>query len=492
MKILFVTADILLSEPLGIMQLSAICKQKGYETKLISLKKIRILKVLETYKPDIVAYSTMTPDEDLFIKADRSVKKYIKIKNKHIIRIMGGPHATYFPEILNKCVLDAICIGEGDNALPRIIENSRDRKNLSNIPNVVAGKYDPALNIKKELVGDLDSLPFADRSILYDAVPYYKSAGLRSILVSRGCPYECAYCYNHAYNNAFSGCGKILRRRSVDNVIEEIKYIMQNHAPVRMLRFADDTFAHQVDQWLENFVKKYKKEVGLPFYCLMRSNTLTEGMAKLLSKAGCISIGMSVETGDENVRINILKRKLSDEVISKSFSVARKHRLNTYGNTMLGIPGTTLKQDFDSFIFTKKLKLSVPTFGIFCPYPGTKLTEYAMQKGMLDSKTSFKSKFGLKSVLNYYTDEEKEIQLRLSYLAPLFCSLPDRFIPFLKYLVKKKLTKLYFLIDGFYSIIKLRIHIFPYSNPRTPIDFFKILKDSIGYTAPSQNNTLET
>lgn len=487
MKILFAIPEILLSDPLGLMQLSAICKKNNHQTKLVVFKKQSIIRSIAEYNPDIIAYSAMTPDISLFIKADNLVKRWLKDNNRSIIRIMGGPHPTYFPEVLNQIELDAICIGEGDRAIVEIAKRIEQDKDLSHIPNILSQN---STELEKELISDLDSLPFADRKIIYEVVPYYRSVGLRSFLASRGCPYQCTYCYNHAFNKMFQGCGDILRRRSVEHLIKEIKYIVRNYPPVRFIRFADDTFAHKIDQWLLDFSKQYKKEIGLPFYCLMRSNTLTKEMAKLLSETGCQSIGMGVETGDENVRNRILKRNLSDEVVKKSFEHARKYNLETYGNSMLGIPGTTLKQDFDSFLFTKSLRLSAPTFGIFSPYPRTELTEYAIKKGYLDKNFNYETKYGLKSVLNCYTKREKDIQIRLAYLAPIFCALPDFFISFLKILLKLKLTIFYSLIGAIYVSYRTYIKIFPHILPRNPINLFKVVKEAIQYSKPKARDRI--
>jgi anaerobic magnesium-protoporphyrin IX monomethyl ester cyclase len=237
------------------------------------------------------------------------------------------------------------------------------------------------------------------------------------------------------------------------------------------------------------FAEKYKKEINLPFYCLMRSNTLTEGTAKILAEAGCRSIGMAVETGDEEVRNKILKRNLPDQVVIDSFSIARKFGLKTYGNTMLAIPGTKTSDDFHSFLFTKKLGLSAPTFGIFSPYPRTELTEYARQKGYLDQDFGY-TKFGLKSVLNSYTEKEKEWQLRLVYLAPLFCALPDRFIPLLKLILRWPFNKLYAWAGALYTSGRTYGKIFPGVLPKNPVKWLKIVRDAFRYSRPKSEENI--
>ena len=115
MRILFVVADLYFSEPLGVMILSGVCKNAGHQTRLGILEKQDIAKVVEEFAPDVIAYSAMTPDEHLFIKADATVSSWAINNKRRVLRVMGGPHPTYFPEILQKMNLDAICAGDGEN-----------------------------------------------------------------------------------------------------------------------------------------------------------------------------------------------------------------------------------------------------------------------------------------------------------------------------------------------------------------------------------------
>ncbi len=483
MKILFVVSELILSEPIGVMQLSAICKRHGHSTKLISLKQHSLYKVLYNYMPDVIAYSAMTPDAYLFAKADSYVREWMRKNKKHLIRIMGGPHPTYFPKILSECDLDAICVGEGDNAIITVVDRITSGSDLLNINNI---KCRDSEVFEKELIADIDQLPFPDRDILFDAAPQYRLMGLRSFLTSRGCPYNCTYCYNNTFNNLFKECGKIMRRRSVDSIIEEIKYVIKKYQPVKFIRFADDTFAHTVDPWLVEFLERYKREIKVPFYCLMRSNTLSEKMARLLSEAGCRSVSMSIESGNEYIRNKILKRNLSDELIIKSFHNAKKYNIKTQSNTILGIPGTTLDHDYASFKFAKKMKPTVATFTIFCPYPGTELTNYAIQLGAFDGHYEYKLKFFDKSVLTCYSQKEKGVQKRLCLLSPLFCSLPDFFNPLLKVLISLRLDGIYSLISSLHYITALASKIFPKVYPLNLITIYKVLKDSVSYRRSTQ------
>ncbi len=491
MKILFVNSDIFLTEPVGLLYLSAVLKRNHYDTSLTALRKESFREKLDTYNPDVIAYSAMSPEARLFINADAIAKKWIADSNKRVLRIMGGPHPTYFPEVLEEMGLDAIGIGECDTAILEMVRRFEADESLDGIPNVVTPTH-PYGDVEKELIHGLDELPFIDRDIYYNAMPLYRHLGLKGFMTGRGCPYNCSYCQNHAFKAMFKKSGRLLRRRTVGNVIAEMKHVIENYPPVKLIKISDDTFAHKVDDWLVEFLDEYKKEIGVPFYCLMRSNTLSENMARRLKEAGCISICMAVESGNEKIRNDILKRGLTDEQVINSFAYARKYGMKTYGNTLLAIPGTTFEDDFNSFLFTRKLKMTAPSFGIFNPYKKTELTDFAEKMGLLDDKFDSSHQFGHLSALNSYTDKEKIMQLRLAYLAPLFCALPAIFIPLLRLFLQLPLTMLYKFVGTTYMVLKTGLFVFPGIYPMNPVVISHLFVQSLRFFIPSKSfNELE-
>ncbi len=471
---------------MGILQLSAICKKEGHDTQLVTLDRNEIEKVFLDYKPHVVAYSCMTADISSFKKADLKILNLISQMPHNVLRIMGGPHPTYFKEVLEEMDLDAICVGEGDYAIIKVLDAFKNSEKLINIPNILSRDQSELI---KELPSKLDELPYSDRDILYDYVPHYQYMGLRSFVTARGCAFNCTYCYVHAYNEMFKGYGDVVRRRSPDDVINEIKEVIQKYPETRLVRFADDTFIYQVNDWFLEFAQKYKDEIGLPFYCLMRSNTFTDEIAKILSEMGCISVGMSIESGNPTMRSRILKRYIPDKTITESFEIARKYGINTYANTMLALPGGSLADDLHSFRFARDLKVDAPTYSIFCPYPGLQLTNYALENGYLEEGFNYENKYGSPSILNCYSDKEKAIQVRLQHLGPLFTTLPKWLSPLLYFLIKLPLTALYHKIGALFEVYILSTKVFKNIYPKNPIVFFKIAFDSIKYAHKANDDS---
>ena len=480
MKILLVVNTVFFSEPLGAMAISAMLKRHGHSTRMAVLKNGNLMQVLREFQPDVIGYSVMTPDVAAFIKADELVRVWIKESGRRVLRTMGGPHPTFFPHILDEMDLDAVIVGEGDYASVSLVEAFRDGRDLTGIPNVIprGGTLD---DMERELIPDLDELPFLDRDLLYDAAPHLKHFQLRSVKTARGCPYRCSYCFNHAFNAMFRGAGKILRRRSVDSIISELKHAVETTQPVSMIRFGDDTFAYKVDDWLRELLTRYKEEIGLPYYCLMRSNVLTEEMAQLLAESGCKSIGMSLETGNEEMRNDLLCRNISDETALRSFELTRKYRMHTQANSMLALPGSTFKDDYDTFMFAKRARSSVPTFSIWCPFPGTKMTQRALEMGIIGEEYDFKKYFYDKTPITTYTEEEKDMQIQIMHIGCLFCKLPDWCLPLFNRLIRVKPNKFLAFIGTAFTAFEYYTKMFFWAVPKNPLRMAKLFVMSMRY-----------
>ena len=113
MRVLFIEKQIDY-EPHGIMQLSACLKQAGHETHLAIAAQEDPIKLAREIEPDIVGYSVMTGSHQYYFDLNRQVKS--ALKDKAPFAVFGGPHPTFFPEMISEVGVDGLCVGEGDEA----------------------------------------------------------------------------------------------------------------------------------------------------------------------------------------------------------------------------------------------------------------------------------------------------------------------------------------------------------------------------------------
>jgi len=202
---------------------------------------------------------------------------------------------------------------------------------------------------------------------------------------------------------------------------------------------------------------------------------------------------MSIEAGSEHLRNKVLKRNMSDELMIESFAIARKYKLNAYANTILGIPGTTLDDDWYSYKFAKKLKAAAPTFGIFSPYPGTELTDYAIELGQLNQDYDFNGLTATgKTILKGYSENDRDRMRNLQSLASVFCYLPNFFDPVLKLLIKLPLGKIYGPLGAAFVSAMLAIRCFPGAYPRNVRSIIQSIRRAVRFfNEPSEKKEMK-
>ena len=348
--------------------------------------------------------------------------------------MVGGPHPTYSPELIEEPEITAICVGEGDYAFMEVLDRLEHGESLDEAPNIHTKNCKAPV---QRLIEDLDSLPFMDRDIVYQKSLALRTFRLRSFYSSRGCPYRCTYCFNHAFNDKYRGLGKIVRKRSVDSLLAEIGEVMSRYK-TDYVRFADDVFVHRADSWLEEFARRYPKEIGVPFYFLMRANTVTEDLVQLLKEAGCGSVCMSIEAGNPRIREKIVLRKMSTEQIYFAFDTFNNAGIRIYTNSIVGLPTATMEDELETLDVNIRCRPAYSGFSIGLPFPGTEMHEYCKREGVLPPNMTNEQlmAFGQESILTCFSKKEKRVQRNIVLLAPLVVRFPALRSVFTKFLMK--------------------------------------------------------
>lgn len=380
-KILFISN--VWYESLALMQLSAVVKKAGHDSEIymISGKALsrKLLSFIEAYSPDVVGFSIVAGQHFWALSAATFIKS--SLKNSPLI-VFGGPYPTFVPEIINEGPVDIICRGEGEGALADLMNTLSAKGDITKIPNLwVRREGTITKNEVRPLTDDLDSLPFPDQK-LYNRYGYFRNNPVKMVLASRGCPFNCSFCFNDKYRELYKDHGSLVRRRSPQNLINEIRPLKNSYKNVRYIKFIDDIFTLDTG-WLYDFLEIYKQEIGLQFVCNIRPDVINEETVKKLAESGCRCVMFGIETGNEYLRNDILNKQLTDRQIFYATSLLKKYKIKFYVSNILFIPGTNIKNAWETVSMNQKINPDFLFVGVFQPYPGTSLYEKLRRQGIL-------------------------------------------------------------------------------------------------------------
>lgn len=423
-------------EPLGIMQLSACLKQHGHSCELLDLKFIRnYIAEVNRIKPDVVAYSVTTNNWKRYLNLNRSIKEH-----HHCISLFGGPHVTFFPEFINNQSVDIICRGEGEEAIVDLCNAIDVGSDFTGIQNLwVKCNEQIVENPLRPLIENLDTLPFADRDLINKYELYRKRSRVRT-MTSRGCPYNCTYCFNHSNRQLYQGLGSYVRQRSPKHVIDELLNLKKLYQP-RNFEFHDDIFI--VNRlWVKEFVDLYiEHKINTPFEINVRIDMVDDEIAMWLKQAGCYSVQFGIESGNVETRKKLLKRNISNQQIVEASLLFRKIGIKTNAFNLVGLPGETLNDVLETIRLNAASKTGYSMNSIYQPYPGTQLAAYALEHHYYDGRLDTFDKNYLYGRSVIHTPDIRRIE-RLHYLFAFGARWP-RLIPAIRLLSALRCNKLY-------------------------------------------------
>lgn len=360
--------------PLGILYLSAfldthILAHEVFDTTFSS-REIFENYLLEKQPTILAIYVNLMTKVNVvktiqFIQSQRSLQ--------HTKIILGGPDVRYNKEQLLNRGADFLVVGEGEETFYELVNALYQQQDYQAIPGISFKTSDGTIIINPErtLRKNLDELPFPNRQkINLEAYlqTWKKHHGFSSVTIStmRGCPYSCHWCSRGVY-------GKSYRRRSPQNVIDEIKLIQQQYQPDNIW-FVDDVFTVS-HKWLEEFTELIElQNVKVNYECITRADRLNEDVIQLLKRSGCFRVWIGAESGSQKI-IDLMDRRVDVKVVQRMINAAQKAGIQAGTFIMLGYPSET-EEDIKATL--QHLKKSNPhwfTITVTYPIRGTELFE---------------------------------------------------------------------------------------------------------------------
>ena len=419
MKVLFLE-EYLPQEMLGVMYLSRAVKDAGHESRALFIPDKDWIQKLKDYNPDVVCYSVTTGMHLYYADINRKVKEVLP----NVLSIFGGPHPTFSPEFVEQQGVDAVCRGEGERALVELLRRMQAQESLLDCPNFwikdASGKIHK--NEVGELVQDLEQLGFPDRDVIYEAGAIYRNTDRKVFVTQRGCPMPCSFCFHHAWKKKVYNArnSEYVRKRSVGHVIAEINAVKAKYN-LKFVHFVDDIFNLRND-WLEEFAERFPKEVGLPFDVILMANMTTEHHIELLKRAGCVYARIAFEAASDYVRNAVFKKHTTRQQLTDAAGWIKKHGIRLGSLNMLGGPGGTIEDEFDTVKLNIECKVDHPLVSLMQPYPQFDIADMTKEMGYaVSGYDDFPVKFNRTTSIKF--DNKREVE-NLHKLFPLLVRFP--------------------------------------------------------------------
>ncbi len=441
----------------GLAFISSVLKKGGHKVSLVEYDKYPqdndiLFQKIKSFQPGIIGIGA---NSHQFFYACK-ISDYIK-KEFNIPIFVGGVHTVLKPESILDCApIDGVCIGEGEFSFLELVNRMEAKQDYFNLENFWFREKDGEIikNKRGGLVKDLNKLPIPDRKIFsYFSEDIPKTP---RFIFSRGCPFECTYCCNHAFKKSYQSKGQYLRWCSVEQALDEMEEV-RNEFGFKYFKLDDDTFSLN-KVWMREFCEKLaSKNWGVTFECNIRPGTIEKEDMRILKKAGCRMIKIGIESGDLNLRKSIMKRNFSNEDIIKTFDLAKEFGIDTFSFNIIGVPGETKKTIQETINLNKRVKPSFMQVTAFYPYPMTFLGDLCFEKGYVGKE--YEDSYMEKSVLRLPTISAKEIERAVkNFKFKVYWSydkkkaIKEKFLNIRKFIIKTPI--LYLLAKTAYRPIK--------------------------------------
>jgi len=391
--------------PLGLGYLGAVLENTGIEVKVVDclmegwnnrvevaeniirvgLPFNQIEDIIRGYGPDIVGVNNMFTKQ-----RDNACKIYDLAKrvDRSIITIGGGAHPTVLPElVLADENVDFVVLGEGEDTIIGLVSVIEGKSDISTLDGV-GYKENGQIKImpRTKFIADLDRLPFPARHLL-NVEKYFglkASHGTRRrerfspIVTSRGCPAKCTFCSAH------KAWGRKFRQRSPENVVAEMKHIKEKYG-IEEIMFEDDNLTLNIKRAEKIFDLMVEEKLNFVWDTPngVAAFALNENLISKIKESGCYKLNLAVETGNQYVMDNIIKKPLKIERAKQLIRYAQGIGLDVGIFLIMGMPGETKEQMWESFYLCKELEVSTPFVSIATPYPGSELYDICQENNYI-------------------------------------------------------------------------------------------------------------
>jgi anaerobic magnesium-protoporphyrin IX monomethyl ester cyclase len=296
--------------------------------------------------------------------------------------VAGGPFASFNCEMLIRDfpAFDSVALGEGEELMCALAANL---SSLHNVPGLCYRGSDgqPATNPAHGNPDRLDDLPWPKRLGFHS----YFGKPIASILTSRGCWRECAFCSINAWYQRVGG--KRFRIRSVPSIVAEMADLYRRHG-VRIFNFQDDNFfVPNPRQAVERFTavrdglwREGMRDIAIAVKA--RPDSITEESIRVLDQLGLFRVFLGVENASENGLRNLNRKNTVDQVLN-ALRILNHFETHVAYNLLMFEPDTSPDDILANLRFMERHIENPFNFCRAEAYPGTGLECKLLREGRL-------------------------------------------------------------------------------------------------------------
>jgi radical SAM superfamily enzyme YgiQ (UPF0313 family) len=389
------TGTVIRLAPTGILSIAAYLIREGHEVAVHDCRgpasragTEEVMSLVRSFRPDMAGFTAVTSS---FLNANRLAEE-IRRRAPHITIVFGGVHVSALRgKVLEAFpAIDCLVTGEGEKAMADLAAAADPGK----IQGLV-WRNRPALadNGFRTDLCELDTLPFPAYHALAGfpgsfkaALFSYPKAPSATIVSSRGCPYQCAYCDRSVYRRSF-------RFNSAEYLYEHMAFLKKDYG-IRHVFFYDDLFTFNRER-IEKFCGLLRKDpLGMTFNCAVRVGHIDDGLLAQLKASGCWMVSLGIESGSPELLARH-KAKIDFNEMRTTVKRIQKSGLRAKGLFMMGLPGETEETIRMTTDFISSLELDDMNMTKFTPFPGSPVYQSIQQEG------TFTETWDLMNCLNF-------------------------------------------------------------------------------------------
>jgi radical SAM superfamily enzyme YgiQ (UPF0313 family) len=396
---------------LGLAYIAGSLRDQGHDVRIIDyevhgLPLSRVPDDVRAFRPHVVGMTGYITN----MRRCGAVAREVKQVDPSIAVVIGGPQVSIFPEEGFKIPeVDIVVLSEGEVIIRNVMNALGNEEELREVKGIWFRTRSGQIvaNPREGLVTDLDILPPPALDLFpmrkYFPPVYVRGRRVAHLLTSRGCPFKCTFCETKLT------FGRSFRYHSTERVIEDLEQLIA--AGYESFQFYDDIFTvnkERVERLCQAIIDRGWR---IKFMCYTRTNCVSDGLLKMMKRAGCYMVVFGAESGNDDL-LALIKKGLTVEKNREGIARARRHGILTFSSFMLGLPGETPEHTQKTISFAIDSGLDYAIFPITEPYPGTEMWVDAQRYGHFDTsgrhKNSLLSENSAVWVPNGRTREELE------------------------------------------------------------------------------------